>query len=121
MYAKRAYGVPAEIGREVTVDGRPGIIAKEIRQYIGVLFDDDDNLDNIMPCHPTHKVVYGEMGTVRQWPKRKRRGKANYQEYLDIADCFDSFLHFLKWKQGQRKRATNYPYGTSIHDVLSSQ
>ena len=108
MYAKRAYDVPADIGRKVIVDGRAGIIVKEIRQYIGVLFDDDEDLDNVLPCHPTHKVVYGEMGTIRQWPKSKRRGKADYQEYLDISDCFESFLDFLKWKADQRKQAAAY-------------
>ena len=103
MYAKRAYNVPADIGRKVTVDGRPGIIAKYIRQYIGVLFDDDKNLDNVVPCHPTSKVVYGEMGTVRQWPKSKRRGKANYQDYIGACEWFDgSFFDFLCWKQDKK-------------------
>lgn len=39
-YAKNYYGVPSDIGRRVTVGERPGIIAEDRGNYIGVNFDD---------------------------------------------------------------------------------
>ena len=40
-YVKEHYKVPAEIGRRVVVDGKPGIIAEDRGHYIGVNFDAD--------------------------------------------------------------------------------
>lgn len=60
-YAKIHYQVPADIGRRVTVDGRPGIIAEDRGHYIGVNFD-DDKPGVISNAHPTWEVDYGEMG-----------------------------------------------------------
>lgn len=64
-YVKRHYGVPADIGRRVEVDGKPGIIAADRGHYIGVNFD-ADKPGVISNCHPTWRVVYGEMGTIRK-------------------------------------------------------
>ncbi|WP_421717461.1 hypothetical protein [Algiphilus sp.] len=92
-YVRNAYNVPAEIGRRVTVDGRPGVIAEDLGNYIGVLFDDCKPSD-IQPCHPTWRVEYGEMGGVR----RMTRSQARYRRYLEVSDCFDSFAEFLRYE-----------------------
>jgi len=89
-YVKEAYGVPADIGRRVTVNGKPGIIATNHRHYIGVNFD-SDNPGEISNAHPTWKVVYMDMGTLR----KPTRSQARYQKYLEVRDCFDSFHDFL--------------------------
>lgn len=92
-YAKQHYGVPADIGRRVTVYGEPGIIAEDRGHYLGVNFD-ADKPGCIKNCHPTDGVVYGEIGTIRKMTRSQQR----YQEYLECSDCFDSFWHFLLWK-----------------------
>lgn len=88
QYAKDTYKVPADIGRRVTVDGKPGIIAADRGNYIGVNFDDCKPGD-IRNCHPTWKVEYLEMGTIRKMTRSQRR----YQEYLNS----ESSLSFAEW------------------------
>jgi hypothetical protein len=107
-YVRKYYEVPAEIGRRVVIDGKPGIIAKDMGQYIGVLLD-CDKPKNIMPYHPTHLVEYGEMGKVR----KMTRAQARYQEYLD-SECDESFA----WWLGVDKPKTIT--GPSEHDVWPS-
>lgn len=63
-YVKNHYSVPAEIGRRVIVDGEEGTIVADRGQYIGVNFD-KDKPGVVTNCHPTSKVIYGEI------PKRK--------------------------------------------------
>lgn len=90
-YVREHYGVPAEIGRRVTIDGRPGVITADRGHYIGVTFD-DQKPNMIMNAHPTWKIEYGELGRVRPMTASQRR----YQEYLDVADCYpDGFKSFL--------------------------
>lgn len=89
-YVRQHYDVPAVIGRRVVVHGRPGIIAADRGHYIGVNFD-DDKPGVIRNAHPTDKVEYQGMGTVRKMTRAQRR----YQEYLDVADCYDSFAAYL--------------------------
>ena len=91
-YVCRHYGVPADIGRIVIVDGRSGVIAKDRGNYIGVNFD-DDKPGVISCCHPTWRVEYGEMGETRKMTRSQWR----YREYLDSAyfDAGDSFAKFL--------------------------
>lgn len=86
------YGVPAEIGRRVTINGKPGIIAADRGHYIGVNFD-ADKPGVIHNAHPTWEVVYGEMGKVR----KLSRYAARYSRYLEYGDGFDSFLDFCRW------------------------
>lgn len=62
-YCKKYYGVPADIGRRVLVNGEPGIIAVDRGNYIGVNFD-KDKPGIISNCHPTWEVEYLEMGKV---------------------------------------------------------
>jgi len=87
-YINKYYGVPAEIGRIVVVNGRPGIIAEAIGGYIGVLFD-DEKPTSILPCHPTWEVEYLSMGKVRKMTRSQRR----YHDYLKA----DSDMTFAEW------------------------
>ncbi len=58
-YIKQRYKVPAEINRVVTVDGKRGVITKDMGNYIGVNFY-DNIVTNPSPCHPTWRVEYLE-------------------------------------------------------------
>jgi hypothetical protein len=98
QYVRDYYGVPAEIGRRVIVSGKPGIIAADRGHYIGVNFD-TDKPGSILNAHPTSGVEYLGMGQVRPMTRSQRR----YQEYLNVADCYDDFGHFLRCR-AQRKR-----------------
>lgn len=91
-YVKNYYDVPAEIGRRVVVDGKPGIIAEDRGHYLGVNFD-SDKPGVISHCHPTWKVEYLEMGVVRALTKSQLR----YKRYLEYGESFDSFIDFCKW------------------------
>lgn len=92
-YIRRHYGVPAEIGRRVRINGRDGVIAEDLMDhpYIGVLMDDDPP-HRIGTYHPTHMVEYLNMGLVR----RMTRSQQRYRDYIKVADCFDSFGDYLK-------------------------
>lgn len=96
-YAREHYGVPACIGRRVTVAGKPGIIAADRGHYIGVNFD-EDKPGHIENAHPTWKVEYLGMGKVR----KMTRSQARYQRYLEFGDCFDSFIDFCRWDQASQ-------------------
>jgi len=98
-YVRKNYNVPARVGMRVTVNGKPGIIAEDRGHHIGVNFD-SDKPGHVLPAHPTWKVEYGKMGTIR----KATRSQARYQEYLRLDSCFDSFRDFLMWecRQGER-------------------
>ena len=91
-YARDYYHVPACIGRRVMVDGKPGIIAEDRGNYIGVNFD-SDKPGVISNCHPTWRIEYLDMGKVRPMTKSQRR----YQRYMEYGDRFENFRHFLAW------------------------
>lgn len=91
-YVRAHYHVPAEIGRRVTVNGQPGIIAKDEGHYIGVNFD-KDKPGVISNCHPTWRVEYLGMGLIRPMT----RSQARYRRYLEYGDGFDSFVLFCRW------------------------
>lgn len=97
-YIVRNYGVPAEIGRRVVVDGKPGIIAADRGNYIGVNFD-EDKPDVIKNCHPTWEVEYLDIGHIREKKisRSKERSQERYQRYLEYGECFDSFIQFCYW------------------------
>jgi hypothetical protein len=90
QYIRDYYKVPAEIGRAVTVYGKPGVIVADRGHYIGVTFD-EDKPNVILPCHPTDGVEYGEMRGIRKMTKAQQR----YQDYLEM-DWFDSFGDYLR-------------------------
>lgn len=89
-YVQRHYGVPACVGRRVTVGGKPGVIAEDRGHYIGVNFD-EDKPGVVHNAHPTWEVEYLEMGKIRQMTRSQKR----YAEYLEFADCYESFADFL--------------------------
>lgn len=104
QYVRDHYSVPAEIGRLVTVSGKPGIIAEDRGHYIGVNFD-SDKPGVIFNCHPTSEVEYGEMGRVR----KPSRYQARYLRYIEYGDGFDSFIEFCRW-DAQPMRSWNRGY-----------
>lgn len=93
-YVREYYGVTACIGRRVVAMGKPGIIAEDRGNYIGVNFD-EDKPGVIFNCHPTYEVEYLEMGKVRE--KKLTRSQKRYQEYLKSCyyEAGDSFAMFL--------------------------
>jgi hypothetical protein len=90
-YVRQYYGVPAEIGRRVMVSGKPGVITADRGQYIGVTFDADKPYV-VHNAHPTSEVEYLEMGR----PRRLTRSQQRYSDYLDVADLYENFAHYLR-------------------------
>ncbi|MDP2848958.1 MAG: hypothetical protein Q8O35_12335 [Humidesulfovibrio sp.] len=103
-YVRHTYGVPADFGRRVVVEGRPGVIVKDCGNYIGVNFD-ADKPGVILPCHPTWEVVYGDLGPVRKISRSRQR----YLDYLEVGDLYDGFGDYLR-----RHRADDALLGVSI-------
>ena len=77
QYVCDYYGVPACLNREVTMDGRTGVITASRGAHIGVTFD-DGKPTTISVCHPTWKMAYGG---IRE-PRKVTRSQRRYQEYL---------------------------------------
>lgn len=100
-YVRENYGVPAEIGRRVTVYGKSGIIAEDRGHYIGVNFD-ADKPGVIKNAHPTDEVEYHEIGSIRQPSRSSQR----YQRYLEYGDGFESFLDYCRW-DSEKERSWN--------------
>lgn len=92
-YVRNYYGVPACIGRRVIVYGKPGIIAEDRGNYIGVNLD-EDKPSRVSNYHPTDKVEYLGMGEVR----KLTRSQKNYQDYLK-SDCGHSFGEWMLFKR----------------------
>ena len=88
-YVRKYYNVPAEIGRRIIFYGKPGIIAADRGNYIGVNFD-SDKPGHILNVHLTDKVIYGKMGKVRKMTRSQKR----YQDYLS-SEYPDSFADYL--------------------------
>ena len=88
-YVRNYYKVPACIGRRVEWNGKPGIIAEDGGQYIGVTFD-DDKPTCVRLFHPLEDgLEYLGMGTPRKMTRSQRR----YREWLRS----DSGLTFGEW------------------------
>jgi hypothetical protein len=90
-YVNQHYNVNACIGRRIDFKGRGGIIAEDRGNYIGVTFDDQKpgTVDNL---HPTWKVKYLEMGTVRKMTRSQKR----YADYLrsEVSETFSEWMGF---------------------------
>ncbi len=54
-YVRTSYGVPADFGMRVRVDGRAGIIVGFHNAYLRVKFD---NGGAVLPCHPSWRTEY---------------------------------------------------------------
>ncbi len=99
-YIKETYNVPADIGRKVIVNGKPGLIIKNNSHYLGVNFD-SDKPGVISNCHPTWEVTYlDEFAQARQPTKAQLR----YQRYLRHDDNFESFIAFCYWDAAQQRK-----------------
>ncbi len=97
-YVQQTYRVPACISRRVTVYSKPGIIAEDRGNYIGVNFD-CDKPGVIYNAHPTSHVEYGDMGIIRKMTKSQKR----YQRYLNFSECFNNFREFLSWDANPKR------------------
>ena len=93
-YVRDYYGVPACLGRRVTVGGKSAVITADRGHYIGITYD-TDKPGVIHNAHPISEVVYGDMGKVRPMTASQRR----YSEYLDVADLYDNFAQFLRTRK----------------------
>lgn len=109
-YVRQHYGVPAQVGRRVTVYGKPGVIAADRGHYLGVNFD-ADKPGVIHNAHPTSGVVYGDMGAVRPMTRAQRR----YMEYLDVADLYESFAAFLTARSNDQAHASGEAASRGAH------
>ncbi|WP_268846443.1 hypothetical protein [Flavobacterium aestivum] len=93
-YIKNYYKVPADMFREVLVNGKKGVITKDQGNYIGVVFYDDKKL-MALPCHPTWKVEYLETFNYKPPKPKNLASKNRYQHYLSL-DSDMSFFEYLK-------------------------
>jgi hypothetical protein len=100
-YAKKYYGVPADIGRRVRVCGELGTIYQDGGNYIAVNFD-KDKPGITQNCHPTWEVEYLEMGKIR----RMSKSQARYKRFLEYGDGFHSFIDYCRW-DAERERSWN--------------
>ncbi len=91
-YVRNYYGVPACIGRRVMVYGKPGIIAEDRGNYIGVMLD-SDKPGRISNYHPTDEVQYLDMGKVR----KLTRSQQNYRNFLR-SECGYTFAEWIRFK-----------------------
>jgi hypothetical protein len=92
-YIREYYGVPAELGRRVIVNGKPGVIADAMGHYIGVLFDEAEP-GHILPAHSASCVEYLGMGEV----KKPSRSRQRYLDYLKL-ECEETFAEYLGIKK----------------------
>lgn len=99
-YVRRFYGVPAERGRRVCVEGKEGVIVRATN-YVYINFDDDKPTVS-HPYHPcSDGLTYLGIGKVRKMTRSQKR----YKAYIDFeySDCFDSFIDFCRWFDAERK------------------
>lgn len=104
-YIKEYYKVPAELGRDVIVNGKIGTITQDKNNYIGVTFHNDDKKQSL-PCHPTWEVQYLDTFTdlFKLMPKNIR-SKQRYLDYLSS----DSTLTFAEWLGIKKKIVLTNP------------
>lgn len=91
-YVKSRYNVPAEMNREVIVNGKKGVITKDMGNYIGVNFYDKKTTEPL-PCHPTWEVKYLDTFNNNPPVEKMTVSKRRYREWLNS----DSGLTFPEW------------------------
>ena len=101
-WINKTYRVNACIGRRIEMRGDLGTIVKDMGNYVGVNFDKDEPIV-VLPCHPTWKMKYLEMGKPRKYNKKKQKAKDRYQKYLEFSDCHDSFIDFCRYEDYNNK------------------
>ena len=92
QYIKDRYKVPAEMNREVIVNGKKGVITKDMGNYIGVNFYDNVTAEPL-PCHPTWEVQYLETFNHKPPIKKLTASQKRYREFMHD----DSGLSFREW------------------------
>lgn len=89
-YVCNFYGVPACIGRRVIAYGKPGVIAEDRGNYIGIQLD-CDKPGMVNNYHPVDGIEYlNVFGKVR----RGTRSQERYREFLH-SEYPDSFADFI--------------------------
>jgi hypothetical protein len=101
-YVKSAYGVPAEMYREVIVNGKKGVITEDMGNYIGVNFYDKPTHEPLV-CHPTWEVTYLETFNRKPPIKKITPSQKRYREYLH-SECSESFREWLGIKDKKEMR-----------------
>lgn len=89
-YVRKVYGVPACIGRVVSVYDKMGIITADRGHYIGVTFD-SEKPKMIRSAHPVDGVKYFDIVAK---PRKVGRSSIRYQEYLK-SECNETFAEWL--------------------------
>lgn len=97
-YIINHYKVPAEMFREVLMNGRKGVITEEKGNYIGVTFYDDEKL-NTLPCHPTWKMEYLETFNYKPPKPKNLASKQRYRDYLALDSDMTFFEYLTTFKK----------------------
>lgn len=96
-YIRKMYDVPARVDCRVAMDGKPGTITGARGAHILVEFYDNPGIS--FPCHPEWSMEYNvNIPSPPRAKKRKIAAKERYRSYLAVAECYDSFRHFLACK-----------------------
>lgn len=95
-HIKNKYKVPADMNREVIVNGKKGVITKDLGTYIGVNFYDNLTFEPY-PCHPTWEVQYLDTFNPDPPIKKLTRSQKRYIEFINA----DGTLSFKEWLQGR--------------------
>lgn len=91
-YVKSRYNVPADMYREVIVNGKKGVITEDMGNYIGVNFYNTLTY-HPSPCHPTWEVTYLDTFNRKPPVKKLTHSQKRYQEYLRTEET----LTFKEW------------------------
>lgn len=94
-YIKNSYQVPADMHREVIVNGKKGVITEDMGNYIGVNFYDNPTT-HALPCHPTWEVVYLDTFNHKPPVLKVSKAKQRYQQYLR-SECAETFYEWIKY------------------------
>jgi hypothetical protein len=101
-YITSHYGVPACIGRRVTVYGNPATIVQDCGHYIGINYD-SSKPSHVVNAHPVDGVVYIDE-VVK--PRKPSRSAARYSRFNEYGEGFNDFLSFCRW-DAQPERSWN--------------
>lgn len=64
---------------------------------------EDNGLTGGSPWFSATRAGIEAVSTESPAPPKLTRSQLRYREYVKVADCFGSFLDFLRYKEGQRK------------------
>ena len=96
-YIRDYYNVPARVNVRIKYQGEGGIIWKDGGNHVCACMDSDKPGKTIY-IHPTDPdLKYLEMGK----PRKMTLGQKRYRLYLDIGDCYDSFMHFCQSQEAK--------------------